>query len=266
MRSRCQVVVLNASGAGSVHRLVGVCRPTTRRERASVTDATHTHLGKARVGDVRAPRLIGSQRGEAPVDQARRTRPSPGSTGSSADGDTTTPEQVQDAQRGMYSAYLNGRTAVSWVDTIADVANERSDIQRTKERARAGAAFAVLGAVPHPAAAVGSAAGSAGLSLLETASSGTVTDPDVRSIAYNASITEVAVQNGLVDESYFPDSEHPQPWYDPKTKTVTIADDDQRDQLQEWWAEYYDDIGPSEGLMGVSLEEVEPQDTDLPED
>ncbi|WP_136313166.1 DUF6571 family protein [Actinomyces procaprae] len=182
------------------------------------------------------------------------------------DGTPPTSEQIQEAQKGMNRAYTNGRSAAAWVDEVADLANERSDTQRDKERAQAGAAFAIVGAIPHPAAAAVSAAGSTGLSLWEAASSDTVTDLKIDATAYNASITEVAVQHGLVDESYFPDADNPQSWYDPDTKTVTITDDTQKEQFQQWWATNGDDIGLSEGLMTVSQTAADPKDTDLPED
>ncbi|SHE25047.1 DUF6571 family protein [Actinomyces glycerinitolerans] len=182
------------------------------------------------------------------------------------DGSTPTPEQVTQAQTGMTGAYTNGRSAAAWVDEVADQANERSDTRRDKERAQAGAAFAIVGAIPHPAAAAVSAGGSTGLSLWEAASNDTVTDLQIDATAYNASITEVAVQHGLVDESYFPDADNPQSWYDPETKTITITDDTQKEQFQQWWASYRDDIGLSTDLMTVSQTAADPQDTELPED
>ncbi|MDU0347556.1 DUF6571 family protein [Actinomyces sp. MRS3W] len=182
------------------------------------------------------------------------------------DGTPATPEQVSTAQAGMRRAYMNGRTAAAWVDEVADHANERANTQRGKERAQAGAAFAAVGAIPHPAAAVVSAAGSAGLSLMEAASSDTVTNLEIGATAYNASITEVAIQHGLVDESYFPDADHPQSWYDPETKTVTITDEAQKEEFQEWWAKNGDDIGLSGNLITLSIEAVDPQETALPED
>ncbi|SDM66141.1 DUF6571 family protein [Actinomyces ruminicola] len=181
------------------------------------------------------------------------------------DGTPLTSEQIQKAQTGISSAYTNGRTAAAWVDEIADQANKRTSTQRGKERAQAGAAFAIVGAIPHPAAAAASAAGSAGLSLLEAASNDTVTDLHIDATAYNASITEVAVQHGLVDESYFPNADNPQSWYDPATKTITITDDTQKEQFQEWWATNGDDIGLSTDLVNLTLMAVDPQDTDLPE-
>ncbi|MDO4901192.1 hypothetical protein [Actinomyces sp.] len=177
-----------------------------------------------------------------------------------------TPEQIQDAQKGMNRAYNNGRNAAAWVDEIADQANDRTNTRRDRERAQAGAAFAIVGAIPHPAAAAVSAAGSTGLSLWEAASNDTATDLQVDATAYNASITEVAVQHGLVDESYFPDADDPQSWYDPETKTITITDDAQKEQFQQWWATNGDDIGLSEGLMTVSQTAADPKDTELPED
>ncbi|PHP51304.1 DUF6571 family protein [Actinomyces ruminis] len=174
------------------------------------------------------------------------------------DGSTPTPEQVPQAQTGMSSAYTNGRSAAAWVDEVADLANERTNTRRDKERALAGAAFALVGAIPKPAAAAVSAVGSTGLSLWEAASNDTVTDLQVDATAYNASITEVAVQHGLVDESYFPDATNPQSWYNPQTKTITITDDTQKEQFQQWWASYRDDIGLSADLMTVSQTAADP--------
>ncbi|WP_159097698.1 DUF6571 family protein [Actinomyces sp. Z16] len=178
-----------------------------------------------------------------------------------ADGSTPTPEQVTLAQTRMTGTYTNGRTAAAWVDAVADQANERSSTRRDKERAQAGAAFAIVGAIPEPAAAAVSAVGSTGLSLWEAVSNDTVTALQIDATGYNASITEVAVQHGLVDESYFPSADNPQSWYDPETKTITITDDTQKEQFQQWWATNGDDIGLSGDLMNLSLRAVTPQET-----
>lgn len=207
-----------------------------------------------------------SAAGQGIMDYTERAARAEASEDLPSDVTNATPEQIEKAQQGMNRAYTNGQSAAAWVDAVAEAANERSDTERSRGRAQAGAAFTALGAIPHPAASLTSALGSAGISLAEAQSHATVVDLEVDSTAYNASIVEVAAQHGLVDESRFPSSEDPQSWYDPEDKSITITDSTRREEFQQWWAENSDDIGLTDSLMTVSQTAVTPQDTDLPAD